>query len=180
MKALRQCAWVLLACLPSAAAAQAKSVHAASTADRSVALNAKLCGAATEAQKSKLPDPWTPFRAGVLACPLKSGKSVVLYILSADGEAFAQTVKPGQVSPSLPAAWIVMPDGTHIGTLPFAFPYDPPVSLDVTFTKWSQGWPQELRLYLEDPSVSGNHRLPPMKWDPSSKTFVTTGDAHGR
>jgi hypothetical protein len=158
---------------------QSSPTRLPSAGERKVPLNAKLCVDATDAQKKGLPESWSRFQ-GIIACPLNTGKGrALLYVLSVDGEKFAASIKQGEIVPALPQAWIILPDGTHIGTLPYAFPFDPPVSLDITFTNWNNNWPGALKLYVEDPTVSGNHPLPSLRWDSKGKRFVTTGDTHG-
>jgi hypothetical protein len=86
---------------------------------------------------------------------------------------------PDAPSPKLPKALIVTLAGHIVGRLPFAFPFDAPVSLDVSFANWNHGFPQTVELYLEDPAVGGNRKLPRLKWDAKQGQYVETEVANG-
>lgn len=167
---------VLLFVLPSLA--QKKSPSIASGAVR---LDPSKCKPATAEQRQWAGSDWSEFEMYEIACPLRPhAGQVVLYVLSVDGYDVAKAVAPGATEPKLPKAIIVTPKGTTIGTLPYAFPFAIPVSLDVTFTRWSHGFPQTVELFLEDPTVGGNRKLPPLKWDEKQGRYLETEDSNGR
>jgi hypothetical protein len=62
-------------------------------------------------------------------------------------------------------------DGKILGRLPLGFPRDPPRSSDVTFTDWLDGFPQQIRVDVDDPTVSGNSTLL-LDWHAQSRWYV--------
>jgi hypothetical protein len=138
-----------------------------------VHLDATNCKAATAAQKTWVGRELADFARFAIACPVQAGtNTIVLYVVSLNAYDLDNSLPTGAPAPRLPKATIVLPDGTFAGTLPFAFPFDPPVSLDVTFTDWVAGLPRTVELFLEDPGVGGNRKLPPMKWDDKLRKYT--------
>jgi hypothetical protein len=149
-------------------------------AHSSVALDASKCRPATSEQKKWVGSAWAQFESYEIACPLRSrAGSIVLYVVSVNGYDIAKTVTAGSPQPKLPKALLVSPQGQILGTLPYAFPFDMPVSLGLTFAHWSHGFPQVLELFLEDPAVGGNKKLPSLKWDAKQSRYVETEVANG-
>jgi hypothetical protein len=124
---------------------------------------------------------WTPFEGYEIACPLRRHEGdVVLYVLSVNAYDIEKALPPDAPAPKLPKAVIITPQGHIVGNLPFAFPFDAPVSLDVAFADWHHGFPQTVELFLEDPAVGGNKSLPRLKWDGKLGRYTETGVANGR
>jgi hypothetical protein len=99
-----------------------------------------------------------------IACPVRAETTVALYVLSLDGYALEKSLPADAPAPALPKALLVLPDGRTVGTLPLLYPFDPPVSMDLTFTNWASNIPQTVELSVEDPGVGGNRKLPSMQW----------------
>jgi hypothetical protein len=153
---------------------------ATSAVHGSLQLDAKACRPGTLEQKKWTSSDWTPFESYKIACPLRTrAGAVVLYVLSVNDYDIEKTRAPDAPAPKLPKALIVTPQGRIVGRLPFAFPFDAPVSLDVKFANWSHGFPQTVELYLEDPAVSGNRKLPCLKWDTKQGQYIETEVTNG-
>jgi hypothetical protein len=181
MKPRTQCAplvfVILLVVLP--ALGQQKSA-ATSAAHGSVPLDATACRPVTPEQRKWADGDWTPFENYQIACPLRTrGGVVVLYVLSVNDYDIEKARPPEAPATKLPKALIVTPQGHSVGRLPFAFPFDAPVSLDVKFANWSHGFPQTVELYLEDPAVGGNRKLPRLEWDAKQGQYIETEVANG-
>lgn len=158
--------------------ASAKSRAAARNSSRAVPLDARQCRALKENEKPWVDPGWGDLARFAIICPLESSRGTpVLYVLSVDGDRVVQSPGQGPIAPKVPEAVILTPDGVTVGTLPFAFPFDPPVNLYVTFTGWSGDFPHTIELYVEDPAVSGNRKLSPLRWDPARKRFEETPTA---
>jgi hypothetical protein len=152
--------------------AQRLQFQAATRDLREVPLDAKRCRSLGDAEKKWLTHELVEFERFVIVCPLEAPRGrTVLYVLSVDGDLIVQTFSPNAIAPTLPKAIIVARDGARLGTLPYAFPFDPPVNLDVTFADWAGDFPRTIELYLEDPAVAGSRKLPAMKWDQKLKAF---------
>jgi hypothetical protein len=123
---------------------------------------------------------WAPFESHEIACPLRTGGRIVLVVLSVDAYEIEKTLPAQAPAPKYPRALIVTPGGRAVGNLPFAFPFDPPVSLDVAFADWKDGLPRTVELYLEDPAVGGNRKLPSLKWDEKLARYIQTEVSYGR
>jgi hypothetical protein len=180
MKPRTRCASLVVVLLLVALPASGQQKNAAASAPHvSVPLDAKACRPGTPEQKKWAPGDWTPFENYEIACPLRTRAGVVLYVLSVNDYNLEKALPPGAPTPKLPKALIVTPQGRIVGRLPFAFPFDAPVSLDVKFAKWSHGFPQTVELYLEDPAVGGNRKLPSLKWDAKQAQYIDTEVENG-
>lgn len=178
--------WALLVCtfpllLQSKSAMGQQKRAGASVAGSSVPLDAKNCRPATPEQKKWVGGEWTPFERYEIVCPLHTrAGAIALYVLSVNAYDIEQALPPDAPAPKLPKADIVTPQGHIVGNLPFAFPFDAPVSLDVAFTDWNRGMFQTVELFLEDPAVGGNKKLPPLKWNEKLGRYTETGIADGK
>jgi hypothetical protein len=153
----------------------ASSPKLTSPKGRLVHLDAKRCRPVSARERKWLTDEWTEFQSFAIACPvaLARGKTA-LYVMSVDGYELEKTLPKDAAAPRLPRAIIVAPDGAHLGLLPYAFPFDPPVSLSVTFADWLKNFPRTVELFLRDPAVGGDKTLPSLKWNESLKRYIDT------
>ena len=129
-------------------------------------LDAMACQPATAQQKSWVGREFADFERFLIACPVRTAAdATVLYVVSLNAYDLEKSLPEGAPAPKLPKATLVLPDGKSAGVLPFAYPFDPPVTLDLTFTDWSTDLPHTVEMFLEDPGVGGNRKLPPLKWN---------------
>jgi hypothetical protein len=147
---------------PASTAAPQAAVH----------LEATACQPATAAEKTWLSPELAAFAQFAIACPVRAGATLALYVLSVDGYALEKSLPASAPAPALPKALLVLPDGRRVGTLPLLYPFDPPVSLDVTFTNWASNIPRTVELAVEDPGVGGNRRLPSLEWNDERRTYT--------
>jgi len=142
-------------------------------AQHSFKVNASQCRAATPEELKWLPAEWTPFRIFTRACPvLGPGRRTDLLLISPSAEKFYKS-QPGTQANAvkLPAARLYLPGGRFCGTLPYAFPDDPPVEMSVRFSEWRGGSvPTKIDLEISDPTASGNRRTA-MVWDPVTRMY---------
>ena len=61
---------------------------------------------------------------------------------------------------------------TVIGELPLNFPDDPPAELHIRFADWRNGFPNLIKLYVQDPAAAGNRDLAPMRWDAAARRYT--------
>jgi len=142
------------------------TVNGAPRPSQSVRLDVRRCRPSTDREKSWLSREWTAFERFTITCPVQLNRSnPVLFVLSVDGYEIAKATRADAVATKLPAAIIVSTSGTRVGMLPYAFPFDPPVTLDVNFSDWSSKFPLTIQLYLENPAVGGNSKLPSLRWN---------------
>jgi hypothetical protein len=149
-------------------------------ASRSVTLNAKYCRPSTAEQKKWVGADWAPFESYEIACPLRYQGRVVLYVLSVNDYDIEDALPASAPAPTLPKAVIVTVQGRSLGSLPLAFPFDAPLSLHVSFSKWNNGMPRTVKLFLEDPTVVGNKNLPPLNWDEKRAQYIETETSNGK
>lgn len=53
----------------------------------------------------------------------------------------------------------------EVGRLPELYPMDWATHLIVSFGKWHNGRPDEVRIYVSNPAVSGDYHYVPLKWN---------------
>jgi hypothetical protein len=79
---------------------------------------------------------------------------------------------PGTATVSLPKALVLAPSGREIGRLPYSYPDDPPFALELSFSQWRGGQPQQIDILVRDPTVTGDHRLTPMRWNAQTGRYT--------
>jgi len=142
-------------------------------APHSFKVNASQCRTATPGEIKWLPVEWAPFSAFTRACPvLGPGKRKDLLLITPSAENYYKH-QPGTQANAvkLPAARLYLPGGRFCGTLPYAFPDDPPLEMSVRFSEWRGGSvPTKIDLEISDPTASGDRRMV-MLWDPATQMY---------
>ena len=118
---------------------------------------------------------WEPFSAFVDECLVHSpGGNLALSIISVSAERFYRDKPSGTEIVNFPKPIIRSTGGRVIGRLPHSYPDDPPVSIRLSFGEWKDDFPQRIEIFVEDPTVSGNHVLPALIWDRDKDRFEST------
>lgn len=129
------------------------------------------CIPASRQQKNWLGSVWVPFQPFVKSCEVKSGRKTVLYLISVWADDYEAKLPESAPSVKFPKPILLGPAGVVLGELPMNFPRDPPRTLTVTFARWLGGFPHEVRFWVDDPTVLGNHSIPSLEWDAGSRIF---------
>ncbi|MBL8227962.1 MAG: hypothetical protein JNL98_05775 [Bryobacterales bacterium] len=140
--------------------------------DYSFAVAEQRCVAATVAEKNWLPPSWRPFANFVRTCTVRDSKGTAhVLVLSVSAPEYYRSL-PGRRADqvTLPRALLFLPNGSECGELPYAFPDDPPVELQVAFHDWRSGFPLRIEIAVTDPTVSGNRKLI-QNWDPKRRRY---------
>ncbi len=136
-------------------------------------LLASTCRPVNETQRSWLGSDFAAVDGYAIACPVAADAgTTALILMSVDAYAIERDLSPGSPAPQLPKGRLYLPSGREVGTLPFAYPFDPPVSLDVTFSNWREGLPRRVELNLEDPAAGGNRSLSALQWDEEKQRYA--------
>jgi hypothetical protein len=113
-----------------------------------------------------LPEEWNSFAPFIESCRLSSSSGdVALEIITVSAKRFYDTQPSGVVTVSFPKPLLRSADQQELGQLPYSYPDDPPVSIELTFSEWLGGRPQQIDILVRDPTVSGDHNLTPLRWD---------------
>jgi hypothetical protein len=141
-------------------------------AQTSLKLDPASCREISGERKVWVPDTWRKFERFIKVCDVPAGGKTVLSVMSVWAEDLDKSLPAGAEAVKLPKPLLFLSDGKMVGELPAGYPRDPPRTLTLTFTNWSAQFPHEIRLWLEDPSVSGDRYLPPLEWNENSQKFV--------
>jgi hypothetical protein len=136
-----------------------------------VKVNLRTCRNLTDSQNGWLGPEWAPYKAFTKSCEVKQGKTTALYLISVWADDYYAKQPASAEAVKFPKPILAAPDGKPLGRLPMDFPVDPPRTLSVTFARWVSGFPHEVRLWVDDPTVVGDHSLPSLEWDPAAKTY---------
>jgi hypothetical protein len=143
------------------------------SAPRTAKLDAASCRQAGDEETKRLPDEWRRFLAHVKVCEIADGNGgTPLRVVAISAEDYYAGLPAGAETVDFPKPILFDADHDPVGALPYGFPDDPPFALDVTFVDWSDGWPSRIDLFLHDPTVSGDHALPPLVWDATARRFL--------
>ena len=138
--------------------------------ENGVKVDAARCSAVTASQLAWLSTDWQPFAAFAKACAVKHG-TAQLFLISVWVDDYEAKLAKDAPAPKYPKPVIASVDGKILGRLPLVFPRDPPKSSEVTFGKWADGLPREIRVDVEDPALGGNRTLW-LDWDVHANSFV--------
>jgi len=117
---------------------------------------------------------WTPFADFIDVCTLSSADgSPALSIITVSALRYYADRPDGAETTSFPKPLILAPGGKEIGQLPYSYPDDPPFEIELSFSAWHDNRPEQIDILVRDPTVSGDHRLTPMRWN------ATTGRYEG-
>jgi hypothetical protein len=136
-------------------------------------LDPDSCRPLPRERQSWLGAEWKPYLPFVKSCEVRRGKTAALFVISVWANDYYASLPSSASAVDLPKPILASADGKTLGRLPEVFPRDPPRTLDVTFANWESDFPREIRLRLEDPSVTGDRNLPPLIWDPNTHTYNT-------
>lgn len=153
---------VALALIASCVACTAEEPAVSSTNGR----DAQLVCEARGTDASGLPEEWSSFGPYIDTCRLTSPSGeVALEIITVSAKRFYDNQPSGVATVSFPKPLLRSADQQELGQLPYSYPDDPPVSIELTFSEWLGGRPQQIDILVRDPTVSGDHTLTPLRWD---------------
>lgn len=139
-------------------------------APASLKLQPAKCTPITAEQRAWLPPDWQPFLSYTKTCQIRQANAPSLYLIAIWADDYEAHLPKNAEVAHLPKPLIVNKDGKTIGRLPVGFPRDPPRSADVTFTKFTAGFPHQIRIDIDDPTVTGNSTTY-LHWNPQSNSF---------
>jgi len=160
--------WSVVVCLLTAIA-----LHAYDKASpRTVKVRVDRCVLLPPQQRPWLGQEWERFLPFVRSCEVKRGNSPPIYVLAISAEDFEATLPRDAPAERLPKPLVASSDGRVLGRLPIGFPDDPPRSSEVSFSDWVRGFPRQIQISVNDPTVLGD-RVIVMDWYPTAKTYVS-------
>jgi hypothetical protein len=134
------------------------------------------CTAADSDARGTLGPEWHAFLRYVDTCDVKDAdRRTVMRVLSVSASRYYAGLPDGVETVTFPKPILVTPAGHMVGRLPLNFPDDPPLVLHVTFVDWAEAWPRRIEMFVQDPTATGDHALPPLIWDASGNRFVQGG-----
>ncbi|WP_431257467.1 hypothetical protein ACQ86G_22910 [Roseateles chitinivorans] len=135
-------------------------------------LNAEACTPLTENEQARLPATWKPYLSATRRCELTEpgAKSQVALIT-----VFALSFYEGKPATApwedFPRPLLVDEEFRPVGGISELFPWDQPATLTLRHGLWKGGIPQEIRVHVDNPAVSGPYDLPVLRWDASQRQY---------
>lgn len=117
----------------------------------------------------QLPLEWHKYVGFVKICNLRSDKSNMarISIITIWAYKYYTSLPAGTIWEELPQPLIVDNTFKQVGQLPEVYPDNPPCTLDIFFGKWRSGIPTEIRVDVNNPTVTGDYYYSPIVWDNS-------------
>jgi hypothetical protein len=160
LSAVAQAALALFVCVSSSSATAAE-------------LKSAQCRSAGDLILQGLPAEWQAFRKFVMDCPVRSpAGSHALSLIAVSAERYYRQLPSGTTMIKMPKPLLYSQQHTVIGELPLNFPDDPPAELHITFTDWHNGFPNLIKLHVQDPAAAGNRDLAPLRWDAAARRYT--------
>lgn len=122
---------------------------------------------------AQLPPAWQKFSGFIRSCPLKerAEKAAKVSIIAIWVENYYAARPPEAIREEFPKPIIVGQDHRTMGSLPELYPIDEPREADLYYGKWVNGIPQELRMDVSNPAVSGDYHYPPIRFTDASGNY---------
>ncbi len=115
---------------------------------------------------------WARFAGFIDTCMLSAADgSPALSVITVSAERYYANRPEGAEIVAFPKPLILAPDGNEIGKLPYSYPDDPPFAIELSFSDWRGSRPQQIDILVQDPTVSGDHRLTPMRWNATTRRY---------
>lgn len=119
---------------------------------------------------------WQDFDRFIDECELSGTRGDnLLKVVTVSAARFYKELPSGTETVPLPRPLLLMGD-KRVGSLPYSYPDDPPVSIELSFDEWREGFPHQINIFVRDPTVSGDHALPPMIWNAGSGRYSETSE----
>jgi hypothetical protein len=120
-----------------------------------------------------LAEQWKAFGRYVDVCRVigPDGSAALEIIAVSAGRYYADRPSGATTTP-MPRPILRSMDGKEVGQLLYNYPDDPPREVELTFLDWRDGRPHQIDAVVRDPTVSGDHKLTPMRWDAASGRYV--------
>ena len=124
-----------------------------------------------------LRDEWARFEGFIDACVLSAADgSHALSIITVSAERYYADQPSGAATTPLPKPLILAPNGTELGQLPYSYPDDPPFAIELSFSQWRNNRPQQIDIFMSDPTVSGDRKLAPLRWNATTRRYEGGGE----
>ncbi|WP_067065025.1 hypothetical protein [Roseateles chitosanitabidus] len=177
--------------LPTAARADggamppaAKPAKAASAGDKAAAwrtLDPDTCTPLGAEDRARLPASWQPYLAFSRRCELTApGGQPQVALISIFTLAYYEGKPDNAPWEKFPTPLLVDREFRCLGGLSQLFPWDQPAMLELKHGRWKEGVPQEIRVHVDNPAVSGPYDLPTLRWNAAQRRYQPVGKADAK
>lgn len=124
--------------------------------------------------KPTLSAEWHDYLAFTKVCPLRETRkaSAGVFLVSVFIEEFYQSNPNEKEWKKFPLPLLISANDRCLAKLPEHFPFDQPVSLTLSFGKWQGNIPNEIAVFVSNPTVGGDYQLPKLFWDAKKQAFI--------
>lgn len=136
-------------------------------------LNDKECEVLGDNDIQKLPQSWHKYKGFIKICGLKKSNTEKPQILLISIWAFDYLESSNlDMWEEFPLPVIVDDQWNQVGSFPELYPANLASDSYVFYGKWKAGIPREIRIDVENPSVTGDYYYAPLRWNPKAKRYI--------
>jgi hypothetical protein len=161
---------------PASVSTSAKSTKTAKKPGDWRKLDAGACSPLSAEDKARLPAAWQPYLAFTRRCemaaPAASAQVALISIFTLEYYEGKPDDAPWE---KFPTPLLVDREFRCLGGLSQLFPWDQPAMLEIRHGRWKGGVPQEIRIHVDNPAVSGPYDLPTLQWNASQRRYHPVG-----
>ena len=155
-------------------AAKAAKANAAGAAWRT--LDPDACTPLEPDDQARLPASWKPYLNFARRCELTApGARPQVALISIFTRAYYEGKPDNAPWEKFPTPLLVDREFRSLGGLSQLFPWDQPAMLELKHGRWKEGVPQEIRVHVDNPAVSGPYDLPTLRWNAAQRRYQPVG-----
>lgn len=141
-------------------------------------LNPDACTPLESQDRARLPGSWQPYLAFARRCELTApGGQPQVALISISALAYYEGKPDNMPWEKFPTPLLVDREFRCLGGLSQLFPWDQPAMLKLKHGRWKEGVPQEIRVHVDNPAVSGPYDLPTLRWNAAQRRYQPVGKA---
>ncbi len=144
-------------------------------------LDAESCTPLGAEDQARLPASWQPYLAFTRRCELTApGGQPQVALISIFTLAYYEGKPDNAPWEKFPTPLLVDREFRCLGGLSQLFPWDQPAMLELKHGRWKAGVPQEIRVHVDNPAVSGPYDLPTLRWNAAQRRYQPVGKADAK
>jgi len=124
--------------------------------------------------KVPLPAEWKRYLSSTRVCPFvkRRGTEPDIVLISVSPDDYNRNKSAGSPIADFPEPLLVNHKGEQIGKLRESFLNEEVVEMILTYGHWQGNVPGEIRMYISNPTVTGNYNLPTLVWNKEEERYV--------
>lgn len=124
--------------------------------------------------KIPLPAEWNHYQPSIRVCPFVKTREAEPHIVlvSVSPEDYYRSKIAGSGMADFPEPLLFNSKGKQIGKLRESFLNEEVIEMMLTYGRWQGNTPGEIRMYVSNPTVTGDYNLPTLFWNQEEERYI--------